>query len=188
MKQLIFYASYLCLPFLVACLFAVARKTGAIRWLAVATTIVTGVIAYSRFIEPNILQVKHAEIVLEGAIPESPTIKIALFSDTHFGVYKNAMPMQRIVERINRESPDAVMIAGDFLYHLSPIDIPRVLAPLADLHAPVFAVLGNHDVGFPGPIYTKELYAALQALKVNLVENRATRVNLGEQELSLIHI
>lgn len=183
MKQAIFLGSYLYLPFLILCLFVLWRKSGAIRGLTVFALFAASVLAYARFIEPRILTVEHSDITLSGATNDTSTIKLALFSDTHFGVYKNAMPMQRIVSRINTEAPDVVLIAGDFLYHLAPAEIPASLAPLADLKGPVFAVLGNHDVGFPGPVYTADLYSALNALGVTLVENRAHRVTLAGQDV-----
>lgn len=183
MRQLIFWASYLSIPCLFACLIILARQQGARRWVAFAVVVAASIMAYARFVEPRLLWTEHTDITLKDAQPNGPTIRLALFSDTHFGIFKQAMSMQRIVERVNREAPDAVMIAGDFLYYLPARDIPAALAPLADLHAPVFAVLGNHDVGFPGPIYTEELYAALTALGVTLVENRAYPTTLAGHEV-----
>jgi len=181
MYEILFWLSYLYWPFLLVCLFFIATRSGAQRWLVIAVTVGASVFGYARFIEPHILWVKHTDIVLRQTESDGPTIKLALFSDTHFGIFRHAMTMQRIVERINTENPDAVMIAGDFLYYLPPQDIPTALAPLAELQAPVFAVLGNHDVGFPGPIYTNELYAALTELGVILIENRAQAATLAGQ-------
>ena len=183
MKLFLFWLSYAYLPFVIAAIAVAVRKTGIVRGLAILAILASSVLAYARFVEPRLLTVKPAEVALEGATHTSPTVRLALFSDTHFGMFKNAMPMRRFVTKINAQSPDAVLIAGDFLYHLAPADIPAALAPLADLQAPVFAVLGNHDVGFPGPIYSADLYAALNALGVVLVENRAHIADLNGQSV-----
>lgn len=183
MSVFFFWISYLYLPFVFAAALVAVRKFGLMRILALLGILASTVLAYARFVEPRILTVERAEIELDDATHTSLRIKIALFSDTHFGVFKNAMPMQRIVDRINAEDPDAVLIAGDFLYHLAPEDIPTALAPLQSLKAPIFAVLGNHDVGFPGPVYTADLYSALNALGATLVENRAYAVKLGGQDI-----
>ena len=183
MQQFVFWASYLFLPLLLASLVFAAKATGSKRRIAVLAFIAFSILVYARFVEPHILRVEHTEIALEGAVADGPKIKIALFSDTHFGVFRNAVSMQRIVDRLAHEAPDAVMIAGDILYYSSPDDIPAELAALADLRMPIFAVLGNHDVGFPGPIYTKDLYAALTDLGVILVENRAQLVTLANQQV-----
>ena len=181
--KLIFWSSYLVLPFLLGCLFLVVRKYGALSLLALGIVVAAALFGYARFVEPRILLVKHSRIVLANAKESDPRIRLALFSDTHFGIFKHAVSMQPIVDRINREAPDAVMIAGDFLYHLPVEDIPAALAPLADIKAPIFAVLGNHDAGFPGPVYTDELYEALLALGVELVENRTQAVTLAGQKV-----
>ena len=181
--QLIFWASFLVVPFLLVCLFLVSRKSGAFSPLALGIMVAALLFVYARFVEPRILLVKHSQIVLTNAKEGDPSIRLALFSDTHFGIFKHAIAMRPIVDRINREAPDALFIAGDFLNYLPADDIPRVLAPLADVSAPVFAVLGNHDVGFPGPVYTDELYKALLELGVQLVENRTQAVTLGGQKV-----
>jgi predicted MPP superfamily phosphohydrolase len=183
MKLFLFWISYLYIPFTIAAIFVAVRKNGMVRMLAGLAVLASSVLAYARFVEPRILAVERSEIDLANANAASTTIRLALFSDTHFGIFKNAMPMQRIVDRINAEAPDAVLIAGDFLYHLAPEDIPAALAPLQSLQAPVFAVLGNHDVGFPGPVYSADLYSALNALGATLVENRAYTVKLGGRDV-----
>lgn len=107
------------------------------------------------------------------------SIRIALFSDTHFGIFKNTISMRRIVDRINQEEVDAVFIAGDFLYELPSHKIAAVVEPLRNSNAPVYAVMGNHDVGFPGPLYGDALYSALRRVGVTLVENRSFDVQLN---------
>jgi len=183
MKLFIFYAAYLYFPFLAFCLYKAARHKGAIPIVFALCILGSSLLAYGRFVEPRLLNTHSETIFTQGADETSPSIRIALFSDTHFGIFKNAMPMSRIVRRINDEAPDAVFISGDFLYHLPPEDIPAALAPLAELSAPIYAVLGNHDVGFPGPIYTGDLYSALHALGVTLVENRAYEARIGGQDI-----
>jgi len=183
MKILIFYAAYLYFPFLVLCSYQAARHKGTIRIILLLGIFASSLLAYGRFIEPRLLVTHHETVLTHGANETGPSIRIALFSDTHFGIFKSAMPMSRIVKKVNAQTPDAVFIAGDFLYHLPPEKIPEALAPLAEISAPIYAVLGNHDVGFPGPVYTADLYSALQALGVILVENRVYAANIGGQDI-----
>jgi len=135
--------------------------------------------AYGRFVEPQLLTVTRADIALPGAEAGGYTVRIALFSDTHHGVYKNAMPMQRIVDKVNGEEVDAVFIAGDFLYELAPEKVAETVAPLAQSKAPVYAVTGNHDVGYPGPALGPELTAALEAADVIVVDNISLVTQIG---------
>jgi len=71
--------------------------------------------------------------------------RIVLIADQHLGAFKNNTYMERVVERINSiPEVDLVVIAGDFVY--SARDLQTEHAALANLQAPTYAVLGNHDV------------------------------------------
>ncbi len=85
------------------------------------------------------------------------------------------------MRRINREGVDAVFLAGDLTYHPDPEDIPSDFAALADLNAPMFAVLGNHDVGFPGNDLSDAILATLSQAGTTVVHNRAFEVDIGGQ-------
>lgn len=180
LKMLIFWTSYIWFPFVILAVFGVWKWRGAKRWLAVLAIIVSLPLAWARFVEPQMLLVKETEIDIRRDLMEGgATIRVALFSDTHFGIFNNAMSMQRIVDRTNAERVDAVFIAGDFLYELPKEDVASALAPLAKADSPVFAVMGNHDVGFPGPLYGEAIYGGLRRLGVTLVENRSFELVLN---------
>jgi hypothetical protein len=77
---------------------------------------------------------------------ESPLIgkRIALVSDLHIGLIQRRPFLERVVERLNATEPDLVMIAGD-LIDGPRFDYSRILAPLADIAAPVLYAPGNHE-------------------------------------------
>lgn len=179
MTLFIFYGSYLYLPFLALCAAIIVRYKGALRILAALALIPPTVLAYARFVEPRILNITEAEIVLPEASKTSPSIRVALFSDTHHGVFQNAMPMRRIVAKVKKQKPDAVFIAGDFVYQIKPEDLAKALAPLQEFDVQVFAVLGNHDIGKPGTNFSAELASALNQLDVTLLDNRVVEANIG---------
>ncbi len=183
LKLSIFWLSYLVFPVIFAAAWTILRHRGALRLLGAVVLAGSCVAAYARFIEARILVVHEADIVLPGAAEISPSIRIALFSDTHVGMFGNAMPIRRIVRAINDEEVDAVMLAGDITYYPDPDDIPALLAPLAGLDAPLFAVLGNHDVGFPGPDLSNPVLAALDRVGAQIVQNRAQQVTLAGQDV-----
>lgn len=183
MKLLIFWLSYLWLPFALTCLWVMVRKSGLSRLLAAVLLTASLPLAWARFIEPHLLLVEHTHIDLSGPNNAAAPVRIALISDMHVGLFPNTMPMSRIVDRINREGVDAVLIAGDMIYHPDPDDLSRLLSPISQLSAPVYAVLGNHDVGLPGPNFEAALYVELQKLGVTLVENRAYETELAGQSV-----
>lgn len=180
---LILNASWLCLPVAALLVWVILRRRGAARWLAIPLFALTGLFVWGRYIEPRILTVHEETILLPGANEDSPTIRIALFSDTHLGMFGNSIPMERIVVRINAQKVDAVFLAGDITFHPHVEDIPHLLAPLGDLEAPLYAVLGNHDIGRPGPDLSNPVMAALDATDATLVQNRAFDVTLGGERV-----
>ncbi len=185
LKVLIFWASYAYFPVALLSVWLVLRGGLSLRGrIAIGLFLsAISILAYARFIEPRIFNVAHAEIDLSNGAAETTDIRIALFADTHYGIFGNAMPMSRIVEQIQDEHVDAVFIAGDLIYHSKPDQIDSALAPLAQLDVPVFAVMGNHDVGFPGPDLTDPIFAALQGLNVTIVENRAIDTTIGDERV-----
>jgi hypothetical protein len=180
-KLAIYWGSWAYFPFAVLCVWAILRAKPVVKILAVLALALTSVMAYARFIEPRRLEVHRETIVLPGASETSPSITIALFADPHIGMFGNAMPIRRIVNRINTENVDAVFLAGDLTYHPDPEDIPEDFAALADLSAPLYAVLGNHDVGFPGDDLSDALFAMLRDTGAVVVHNRAYETEIGGQ-------
>ncbi len=161
-KECIYWGSFLIIPFLV--LIALYRKRMK-KWLLVVLCIGSLFFVWARFIEPQMI------IVRNHAITTGFTGKVVLISDTHLGIYKNQRFLKRVVKVINEQNPDYVLIAGDFTYEPKPEDLITLFAPLSDINAPVYAVLGNHDTQHPGPNIRNELTSALKSHNVILLNN-----------------
>jgi len=182
-KLLIFWSSWLYFPFASLCIWPLLRGHFAVKVLAGTALVLSSLLAYARFVEPRRLVTRHETIILHGASESSPSIRIALFGDPHIGIFGNALPIERIVARINSETVDAVFLAGDLTYHPDPADIPENFAALGNLDAPLFAVLGNHGVGLPGHDLTDALFAALGDAGAMVVHNGAFDMELGGQQV-----
>ncbi len=81
------------------------------------------------------------------------TYRMVLLSDLHIGAFIGAGYIQTIVNRVNRLSPDMVVIAGDIFnngYAEECKNLDTVSALLRTLRTKdgVYAVLGNHDPAF----------------------------------------
>ena len=183
MKLMIFWGSWAWFPLAALCVWGLVRGKPAVKVLAGLVLAVTAVPAYARFVEPRLLVTHEETILLPGATEASPSIRIALFGDPHIGMFGHAMPVDRIVNRINAEGVDAVFLAGDLTYHPAPENIPEDFAALADLDAPLFAVLGNHDVGFPGNDLSDAVLGVLGEAGATVMHNRAVEVEIGGQQV-----
>ena len=95
----------------------------------------------------------RAELHLTTAKLLSRPLRLVLLSDLHLGYHNPRHELARWVDMINREHPDAVLIAGDIIDgSLRPLLEERMADELRRIEAPVYACLGNHEYisGEPG--------------------------------------
>ncbi|NHK28972.1 hypothetical protein FF098_013700 [Parvularcula flava] len=186
MQLLIYYASYLYFIAVPVILWLMIRKDWRVRRVLLGLFLAgISVLAYARFVEPRILLVKEHElnICTAEALGE---VRAAVFSDTHNGIFGNAMPVARIVDRVNGLDADLVLIPGDFTYHPPADELPELFASLADLTAPAFAVMGNHDVGLSGEDLTEPLIDTLEAVGVAVLDGDAAATEVNGQPVNII--
>lgn len=157
------------------------------------------VLVWGIAIEPRLFEIRH-ETALVPSLPEAWEGKnLALIADFQVGMWwGNEKTVARVVDRIVKERPTLVLVAGDFVYKPTDEDEPSevereethdfmeevtaavaLLRPLTQAGLPVYAVLGNHDHGMnhPDSVKNERLAAAVrQTLKtasVTVLENSA---------------
>ena len=119
------------------------------------TTIAITLTLFAVFVLGNI-RYHHkvrAELHLTTAKQLSRPLRLVLLSDLHLGYHNPRHELVRWVDLINREHPDAVLIAGDIIDgSLRPLIEERMADELRRIEAPVYACLGNHEYisGEPG--------------------------------------
>ncbi len=151
-----------------------ALALGALSLLIAALALIG---AYARFIAPWQLKVKRLEVRDLGVAnlqpPVSSPCKVVFFSDMHVGKYKRQEWAQRIVDAVNAESPDVVLIGGDFVGKVEGFELKTMLAPLSQLkpRAGTFAVLGNHDYGLPDTDHSQALIQLLNGMNIRVIHN-----------------
>jgi len=96
------------------------------------------------------------ELHLTTAKPLPRPLKLVLASDLHLGYHNPRTELSRWIDLINREQPDAVLIAGDIIdSSIRPLIDERMAEEWHRIEAPVYACLGNHE-------YFSQLPAAQQ--------------------------
>lgn len=138
-------------------------------------------------IEPRlILDVEH-EVAPVPALPlEWEGAQVAAIADLQVGMWgANLGMVRRAVRELVEGRPDAVLIAGDFIYKADPdpaeeirraVDLVR---PLTAAGIPTLAVLGNHDYSLNHRDDPKRerlaarVRAALESAGVRVLHNRA---------------
>ncbi len=145
---------------------------------------------YARFVTPFRLRVttlaRHALTAANDKMMDADAaqpLRVCFFSDLHAGRYKRAAWLTHVVERVNAQLPDVVLIGGDFVGHLDGHDLDELIHPLRNLRAPlgVFAVLGNHDYGLPGPNMTPDLEPLLASYGIRVLKNECVALGARHQ-------
>lgn len=187
MKLFFYYISYLYLPAAGMFIWYLLRRRRRLWPLWTLIFSALSVLAYARFIEPRLLNVQHTTIPITAEIDAPKTVRLLVFSDMHIGLFGNAMSIDRIVRKAKTLDFDAVLIPGDLSYYLKPENIKKTFAPLQQLETPVFVVLGNHDVGIPGPDLGMALTSSLDRMEnVRVIHNRTVELNINGVVLDLM--
>lgn len=113
-------------------------------FILVACTILLFV--YSTCIERYLLVNKNINISLKG--DGSKTLRVVQFSDSHVGEFFSIEQLKKVVNRINKQSPDLVFFTGDLFDIMEEYNkIDEVMIELSKIKASIgkFAVMGNRD-------------------------------------------
>ena len=103
---------------------------------SVATLSPVGVLADSRFIEPQWVKIKRLKLSAG-----QPGHRLVHFSDLHHK--GDVRLLKSVVAMINSLAPDTVCFTGDLIEETR--FLPEALEILAGIKAPMFGVPGNHD-------------------------------------------
>ena len=135
-------------------------------------------LVWAGLVEPRRLVTVRRRLELPRWPASLDGMRVGVLSDLHAGApHAGRKAIRRAVERLNGETPDAMLLLGDFsdahpLWggRLPPTDIA---AELANLRSPLgtFAVLGNHD--WTGARFA--MWNALADAGIEVLENRAVR-------------
>lgn len=110
-------------------------------------------------------------------------LRVAHVTDIHVGRITPMKVQRAAVELVNAAAPDLVCITGDFVCH-SQAFLDQLSELIGSYHAPVVAVLGNHDHWSGGP----EVRAALRRAGAEVLDNVNTTITLRNQALQLVGI
>ena len=137
---------------------------------------------YSGEIERHWIEISRHDVFLPGLSPAFNGLRIVQLSDIHMDEYTEPFFLRRVIDRINRIAPDAVVLTGDY-----------VSRGLASTHFTIgaawqcanilntlncrqrYAVLGNHDV----VVGAQQVTAALTANGITVLRNAYLPIQRG---------
>lgn len=127
--------------------------------------------------EPNWPVVERIDLTLPRLPAQLDGLRVAQLSDLHISQYTTAGDIGRAAALAMRQSPDVIVLTGDFIWRQVTEHAQNLIEPLRSLHAPlgVYAVLGNHD-HWEGATLTA---GVLAQTGVTLLVNQALRLDAG---------
>jgi predicted MPP superfamily phosphohydrolase len=127
-------------------------------------TVAAGLALYSGEIARHEIEIVYHPIAITNLPDPFHGYRIVQLSDIHLDEYTEPFFLERIVHQVNALAPDLVLLTGDFITHGSLTFIAgghavrRCAEILTTLTAPLrYAILGNHDVAFNGPLVIEAL-------------------------------
>lgn len=125
------------------------------------------------------IEVRHHTVDIDALPDELDGFKIALIADPQADAFTSAGRIGEMVERVNRERPDLVLIAGDIVTR-DPAYIEPAARALGALRAPrgVISAIGDHDnfAYRDRERSVAEVRAALERHGIALLDNRVRRI------------
>lgn len=154
---------------LLSFIFVLSDRIKAIGMIVIIAAAISTV--FLGYLHTKSITIKHYDLKIDRIIGN---YRIALISDIHLGVFVGDRHIYKIVQNINKLSPDIVVIAGDIFDVDNSLledpkrlyDISKQLSRLKTTEG-VYAVLGNHD---PKPD-ASSLTAFLKASGIKLLNN-----------------
>ena len=163
------------------------RRSWLALWCLAFVAVLLG--SWAFWLEPRRLVVNQSALDVPHWPEPLADLRVALLSDLHVGSpYWRLPELEQLVERVNRERPELVLLAGDYVITdvafgewVDPESIARVLGRL---QAPlgVVAVLGNHDWWFDG----HRVRRAFESQGIVVLENQAHEVWRGGRRFFIV--
>lgn len=126
------------------------KKMNGLLYAGYSTVILIICIAiYGAAVERRTLRVEYVDIYSDKVPASFDGFRIAQFSDVHIGNFGGSTALiEDLVEQINAENPDVVVQSGDLVnIHSDELD-DEFMAVFAQIKAPTYSVLGNHDLAY----------------------------------------
>lgn len=110
--------------------------------VGIGIIVITSIMSIYSIINGMYLEIKELEIHIPNLKRD---VTIVQLSDIHMGSVRNSGFMKRIVKKTNELNPDMVLITGDTIDGSAPL-YPYMFNATDNLKAPIFLVIGNHEV------------------------------------------
>ncbi len=152
----------------------------ALQALAAAGTGLAGLGGYGLLVEPRRLSITRTSVPVSQLPPALDGLRLGLVADLHYGRPTGDGMVASIVETLAAESPDLVLLVGDFVTGSDRPAVTPCAAGLSGISARygVFAALGNHDP-------ESEVKSVFERQGIGVLRDGHTRLTVRGEAVSL---
>lgn len=133
------------------------------------------ILPYSRFIEPNWIEVKKVVIRSDKFTPEISKLKIVQISDLH--LERIGYREKKLLTIVKRLKPDIIFITGDFVTYRKNLNLCLEFLQKFEATKGIYAILGNHDYY---QFHERELIPKLREIGINVLLHDNLQLDLGQ--------
>jgi len=162
---------------------AITRRAVLKGALIASASTIAGAGAYGYACERHELEVTRTTIPVTGLPPALAGLRVGLITDIHRSLFVSHEDVARAVASLMHETPDLIVLGGDYVTAKDPHYMhpsAEALAPLAAPHG-VFGILGNHDDD-------RDMAAALAKNGVQMLKDARTRLTIKGETVDLVGI
>ena len=159
----------------------IAKKRKYILWIiALVGITIMLILAFN-----NRLTVRTYEIGSDK-IAEGSSIRIVLLSDLHSTLFGN--DQQPLISRIDSQSPDIILLAGDIMVDAVPNEATRLfLEGIRDI-APIFYVTGNHEYWGTNSDNIEIIRSIIQSYGIRILSDEFEQIYINGNKLIIAGI
>jgi predicted MPP superfamily phosphohydrolase len=160
-----------------------SRRAALKAMLAAGVGALTGATTYGVAYERHRIGVTNAALSIANLPPALRGLRVGLLTDVHHSHTVPAEDVRHAVSLMASESPDLIVLGGDYVTFgdrafVEPV--AELLAPLSARYG-VYAILGNHDDD-------RDMPAALSRRGIEVLKDARTRLEINGEPLELIGV
>lgn len=136
----------------------------------------------------NDLKIFKETIYFENLMPGLDGLRIVQISDLHLGTFLSQEPLVKLMNIINKLSPDLIFITGDFVnFRQEELDNGHKLLTGLRAKYGVYGCLGNHDHYMSDEDHAK-LIKRLKTTEIELLINEHKVLEINNTKLNIVGI
>ena len=150
---------------------------------AVGVSTAVGGAAHGYVYERKRLSVVRETLLVSGLAPALAGLRVGFLTDLHRSDTVTHEMAAAAVELLMAETPDIIMLGGDYVTGRNRRFVSPAAEALAPLHAPhgIFAVIGNHDE-------ERDVAPALSAKGMTVLRDARTQIRINGEPLDIAGI